>query len=494
LRYADASGDGGEQFASSVLLDVAGRSANLLADRDWRHRRVDSVVLTENLNARVRTSIDFVIPPQAPSMEGGGYYLPVGVIAKWPPLDSFDLTNERGHSLPLLTTAENREMDIAALCALIPDGMGRASEELKRCAGEVIRSDPADASTAFAAWEAVLGAMVEQAQEQERIVWASVSDWAVALATNSLLWVPVDGEHGDRRIVKFSYEQPLAITPNFLKRVRQSLSWAAVPTSFPIPQISGARSYHMQFEAPRDLQIISASLYLARRSEPVSGPVATPIARQRVPPLPARFRPWFRDLIAEAMVELKAKARHYATVFMEPEGHSSLPPMERQPPPGDVYQRIHNRRAHFYLSEPPLDQSEGGIQLRLRATRRGLITGPLVAAVLIALVMTVYAATATTITSEHLPAAVTVLVLVPGLIGYLAARPDEHPLLRVYVRSVRLLLLLAASVPISAAVMLVAIGDGQWVQGAWIGLATISWLLAGLLALSWLLPPSRGNR
>ncbi|MGC1853447.1 MAG: hypothetical protein WA687_13535 [Solirubrobacterales bacterium] len=492
---------------------MGSESGSLLADRDWRHRRVDSLTVTDTLNVRTQTSVDFSIPLSAPEFrlddadgKGAGdgglegqalFYLPVAVLSKWPPLANFDLRDDSGRCLPLLTKQRNREVDAAALAALVPGPCTHLRAELLKALTAVVESGPQQAPLHLRRFMELLLPILPAAPPPERIMWALVKGWASVLSNNSLLWVPVIGCRGDRHVVKFAFEQYLDGSLHFWKRVEQSFSFAPVISSISIPQVAAVRSYHLQFEAPRDLEVVSASLQLgagppSRIPGANSPQPASPGLVESMPRLSRRFLRWFSRLLHSAADAAGAGLREYLDSATE---YENAPRRGRrsddEPKRGEPYKRITSRRAHLYVSEPARGLPVGVIQIGIRAARVGIITGSFIASVLIAIVMSVYAIAASTITDEHLPAAVTVLVLVPGLIGYLAVRPNEHPLLRRSVRSVRLLLLLAASVPISAAVLLVAIGNGEAVQWTWAGLTFLSWMLAGLLAISWLLPPGR---
>src|SRR5213080_505470 len=98
--------------ARTQLLEILGReNAGLLRDLWWIHRRVDSLAITEQLMIRWRISIDFTIPDARPFETSDGrklYYLPVSILAKWPPVMRFDLRDEDDRPLPLLTRRKNR--------------------------------------------------------------------------------------------------------------------------------------------------------------------------------------------------------------------------------------------------------------------------------------------------------------------------------------------------------------------------------------------------
>lgn len=486
---------------AKTLVELAGRSGTLLRDRGWRHRQVDTLEVTEALTTRTHTSLDFSIPEDAPTLGLGGgwgaegegelFLLPVSALGKWPPFDRFDLRDDRGRALPLLGYEENREADAAALISIHTQLPAEVREQL----GAIVRADRPRAPELQGRLAELLVPLVPhgegEAERKERILLAIVKHWAAVLATNSLLWVPVRGHRGDRRLVKFEFQQPLAPDLRYWPRVEQSFSWAPTNVVLEVPTVTSCLSYHLQFQPPRDLQVIDAELDLGAGPRSHRGaPEAPPQLLEGLGPLPGRFGRWAAGLLALAAATLAELGRRRWSEIGRPEGALSLaPPIEPEPPPGVPYVQADTRSAHLYVSRPALGRPYGVARFRLRATRAGLISGALIAAILIALIMSLFAASASEITERHLAPAVTVLVLAPGLIGFLAVRPNQHPLLRRNVRSVRGLLMIAAAVPILAAILLVVIGNGAVVQASWIALACASWFLAALLWLSWLLPP-----
>lgn len=84
-------------------------------------------------------------------------------------------------------------------------------------------------------------------------------------------------------------------------------------------------------------------------------------------------------------------------------------------------------------------------------------------------------------------AAVSVLILIPALIGYIVIRPTDPPLTRQFLLGVQLLALAAGAVPLVMAVLLLRYGgEPHCLTKAWLGPLIASWVLAGCLAVSWL--------
>jgi hypothetical protein len=89
-------------YAAEVLLRRPGA---------WRHRRVETITLVTHEAVRRQVSIDFTVPEEYRASlrlsESGEYAVPLAVLAKRP-LIHFDLRNEEGHSIPLLTAEQSR--------------------------------------------------------------------------------------------------------------------------------------------------------------------------------------------------------------------------------------------------------------------------------------------------------------------------------------------------------------------------------------------------
>jgi hypothetical protein len=134
-------------------------------------------------------------------------------------------------------------------------------------------------------------------------------------------------------------------------------------------------------------------------------------------------------------------------------------------------------------------------------SRVGLIRGALVTGVAVAVLMTVLATRSGTFAAQA-GATVTVLLVVPALLGFLIVRPGEHPVTTKNLIGVRLLALLSGAIPVAAAVVLLAVVPQATTNprthqkvtsypnlaSDWWILAGVAWYLALLVVFSWLLP------
>jgi hypothetical protein len=158
-----------------------------------------------------------------------------------------------------------------------------------------------------------------------------------------------------------------------------------------------------------------------------------------------------------------------------------------EPGEGQVYRWNARQRAYLYISQPKAQFA--GARIGLKAHNRE-IAGGYAAAVLLAIVMTMFTIAAGPIAATHSDAAVTALLIVPLLMGYLVFRPGEHPLVRRHLAGVRLLVLASGSIPVVAAIVLLVHRhpNAANTRPFWIVLTILAWLISGALTMSWLLP------
>src|SRR5918998_6339268 len=76
----------------------------------WRHRRVETLTMVSHEQVRRHVSLDFTVPVEHREglrlSEADEFAVPLAFLAKRP-LVHFDLRNEEGHSIPLLTAEQS---------------------------------------------------------------------------------------------------------------------------------------------------------------------------------------------------------------------------------------------------------------------------------------------------------------------------------------------------------------------------------------------------
>lgn len=248
-------------------LELVGAAASplLLNPARWIHRRVESIEFIDDRSVRRNVSVDFTLPrffltspyrPGPPPI----HLAPLALLAK-EPLRHFDLTDENGRSLPLLTRTQNNRVAAAALIANAGVLLHRYGRTLEReIAADLNAVATGTRQGAQHALDAVLRA--EGAARINRELLARdprLRTLLGALADNFIVLAGLDGRA--RRVVKFSYDEPLGESSlPFHARVAEGLGWRTKEIVWRTPSVGYSASYHIEVEAPRDVEIVSAAL------------------------------------------------------------------------------------------------------------------------------------------------------------------------------------------------------------------------------------------
>lgn len=259
--------------AIQVDFEAMGREgALLLKDEDrWIHRRVEAIEIGPDPSVRRRLSIDFTVPKsshQAATGENGSAlcYLPLSYIRKRPPLGRFDLMDEAGHPLPLLTLSQNVKADTAALLQLAEQVLGEPPSQALAADISAITLGETYIESARGLIHIVNPPLRLRADDEEHTARRQLAadprftDLAGHLIDSTILWVPVHYEPKRRRIVKVSYE---LATPNRLhpvKAVLTAFGWAAQTYWIETPHVGNESSYHLDISTPPYLRITDVGL------------------------------------------------------------------------------------------------------------------------------------------------------------------------------------------------------------------------------------------
>src|ERR671924_464077 len=102
-------------WPGEVIEERAGEIADAAAlllrrQAGWRHRRVETLTMLSHEQVRRHVSVDFTVPVELRDglrlSDADEFAVPLAFLAKRP-LVHFDLRNEEGHSIPLLTAEQN---------------------------------------------------------------------------------------------------------------------------------------------------------------------------------------------------------------------------------------------------------------------------------------------------------------------------------------------------------------------------------------------------
>ena len=237
----------------------------------WMNRRVEAFELIDDVRVRRRVSLDFTLPAEVKlrlegpeAVEVTPESLPVVplTILRKRKLRRFDLRDEQGGAVPVLTTTENGLLGWASLCQLAEMitgewPKGRLRHELLGIAmGEC--GTPGQPSEARDALE-----WLQEDEVGKRLLDnPDFRDTAVLLETGFVLFAEIEPEVGRRRVLKLSYDEPLRDEPKEKGPLELpiQLGWRPYPLEISLPAIGTARSFHFELGIPDGLEVVKASL------------------------------------------------------------------------------------------------------------------------------------------------------------------------------------------------------------------------------------------
>jgi hypothetical protein len=237
----------GDELDARTVEIAAAAEALLRNQAAWRHRRVETLTVLGNEQMRRAVSVDFTVPADQRERlrlsAAGESVVPLALVAKQP-LVHFDLRNEEGHSLPLLTADQAAPIEREMLDAVL--------------SGDLSRQAPDDATraavfgAAIPVIDAALGngaasGAVELIEREHRLDPLSTFRFMVdSLSEKFILWVVIHGIDR-RRVLKFAYDEP------FVQRLRLRHFYYA-------PGCTEAASYHLEVAVPSELKARSTIL------------------------------------------------------------------------------------------------------------------------------------------------------------------------------------------------------------------------------------------
>ena len=232
--------------------DIADSASKLLRDQaGWRHRRVETLTMLSHEQVRRHVSVDFTVPADLREglrlSDADEYAVPLAFLTKRP-LVHFDLRNEEGHSIPLLTAEQNtligRELLYLALAGdLAVQAAAEAAVEAD--AGELIEAVLDD--------QDITGAVERLERRHDLEPLEDLRAMTAILAHNFVLWAVVRGLER-RRVFKFAYDEPYALRPG-------------LAYIYDAPGCTEAWSYHLEVVVPGDLKARTTQLWDAATGE-----------------------------------------------------------------------------------------------------------------------------------------------------------------------------------------------------------------------------------
>ena len=229
--------------------DIAAAAASLLRDQAaWRHRRVETLTLLSHEQVRRHVSVDFTVPEEhreALRLAGEDEFaVPLAWLVKRP-LVHFDLRNEEGHSIPLLTAEQNAAIDRELLYTVLDDDLSEqdAGDDTREAVGLATRT----LIEAVVGVGAAPGDVEGLEREHGLAPLIEFRTMAADLSRSFVLWAVVRGLDR-RRVFKFAYDEPYALRPG--------LAYV-----YDAPGCVEAWSYHAEVAVPADLKARTTRLW-----------------------------------------------------------------------------------------------------------------------------------------------------------------------------------------------------------------------------------------
>lgn len=217
----------------------------LESTNEWVHRRVESVEFLDVRTVRRRVSVDFT-PPPSPDAKTIGH-IPIALLRK-NVLVRFDLRDEAGDSLPLLTSNQNAGLATRCMLGMAEEAASAsAPQRLRQLCWQIARAEAPAAKRALAEIETDPGFAGFRNDRLLRIARTFVENFAVV--------IPVEGA-SRRRVIKLAYDE----TPGGGPRPAARLGIAPATFVIYLPDLGDAGSRHLEFLPADGLEIFDAAI------------------------------------------------------------------------------------------------------------------------------------------------------------------------------------------------------------------------------------------
>ena len=232
--------------------DIAGAADRLLRrPAAWRHRRVETLTMLSHEQVRRHVSVDFTVPVELREdlrlSDADEYAVPLAFLDKRP-LVHFDLRNEEGHSIPLLTAEQNTFIGRELLYLSLD--LDLHAQDVDHAA---VVADAGELIEALLGDEDATGAVERLERRHDLEPLDDFRAMTAILARSFVVWAVVRGLER-RRVFKFAYDEPYALRPR--------LAYV-----YPAPGCSEAWSYHLEVDVPTDLRARTTRLWDAESGE-----------------------------------------------------------------------------------------------------------------------------------------------------------------------------------------------------------------------------------
>jgi hypothetical protein len=212
----------------------------------WVHRRVETITVVSHEQVRRNVSVDFTVPEEYRESlrlpDADEYAVPLALLAKRP-LVHFDLRNEEGHSIPLLTAEQNRMIGRELLYQALDhdlEDQDADTEAVVTAAGPLIEAVLADRPGRV---EDRIDALEHDHALETLADFRAIAD---SLARNFILWAVVRGLKR-RRVFKFAHDEGFAQRPGLTH-------------FYDAPGCTQAATFHVEVAVPEGLRARTTDL------------------------------------------------------------------------------------------------------------------------------------------------------------------------------------------------------------------------------------------
>lgn len=233
---------------------------------DWIDRRKEAVTVLTERRLRRRMSVDLSLSSRLPK-HGGDYLAPLFFLEKGRAQSTnFDFLDEKGTRLTLPTRYDNALVSMAVLHAAAEAVLGdeALSPGLWNDLGLVAQRDPPEAEQILTDMGLVDGTKARDDEVAKLYENADFRWLAEALASSSVLLVPLSGNDGDRKIIKLAFDQEIDDLSRGSRRGVIRAGWSGYAFVVDTPYV-GARTYHFEIHVPPGVELTRARLFVASR-------------------------------------------------------------------------------------------------------------------------------------------------------------------------------------------------------------------------------------
>jgi hypothetical protein len=289
LRLRDIQADPGARCCrgcgASLLLLLLGWSS-------WVSHRTEHVTFRDDRSVVRRVTVEFHTPDQAPVFRGDDgqdcRLVPLSIMRR-KTLVNFTLCDDSGRSVVVPTLRQNQAITESVLLACADATLGQGGDgtapadaagrrAIARFIYQVVSGDQRELTAAYESLDRGTAAPAVR-DLVGRGMFRTLLD---RLADNFVLWVMIPAGAPRRRVLNFSFDEPLQLRyrkPGFVgdtyelgKKLnpwhpvvwRSALGFTTTRVRFPVPAVENTDSFHFEIEAPKGVEIAEASLLAGR--------------------------------------------------------------------------------------------------------------------------------------------------------------------------------------------------------------------------------------